>query len=39
MTDIDLSRELCDFIEKSPTSFHAVATMAGDARRGGLHAS
>ena len=28
MTDLDLSRELCGFIEKSPTAFHAVANMA-----------
>lgn len=28
MTDLGLSRELCGFIEKSPTAFHAVAHMA-----------
>ena len=27
MTDLELSRELCDFIEKSPSSFHTVATI------------
>ena len=27
MTDIELSRQLCDFITASPTSFHAVANM------------
>ena len=27
MSDVDLSRELCDFIEKSPSVFHTVATI------------
>lgn len=28
MTDVELSRALCAFIESSPTAFHAVATVA-----------
>ena len=28
MTDLDLSRERCGFIEQSPTAFHAAAQMA-----------
>lgn len=28
MTDLDLTRELCTFIDKAPTAFHAVAEIA-----------
>ena len=28
MTDLDLTRELCAFIEKSPTAFHTVASIS-----------
>ena len=30
MTDIQLSRELCDFISASPTSFHTVSNMVAE---------
>ena len=28
MTDLDLTRQLCTFIQQSPTAFHATARMA-----------
>ena len=28
MTDLDLTRELCAFIAKSPTAFHTVASIS-----------
>ena len=37
MNDLDLARELCAFIEKSPTAFHTVATISEYLDKAGFH--